>query len=601
VHEPSRAARRRQARTGTSPAWAWPVPRLSWRDIVPVLVLGVVGLAVYHNSFAGPFMFDDICAIPNNQRIRRLWPPWEALSPPAHCTIEGRPLVNLSLAFNYAVGGLNVWGYHAFNLAVHVLAALTLFGSVRRTLAGVHLRRGDSDTAGPWSSVVGLDGPPARNRGTSPIQRTESLMGLCYLLTIYCVIRGHAAAGRYGWYAAAIAACAMGMACKEVMVTAPVAVLLYDRCFLSTSFREALRERWGLYAGLAGTWLVLAAAQITTSHPTAGFDLEHLRPWHYAMTQPGVILRYLRLSFWPAPLVIDYYGWPIARHITPAAVVVAGLLVATLWVLYRRPAIGFLGAWFFLILAPTSSILPLAGEPAAERRMYLPLAAIVVLVVVGAHAAMEAAVRGDRLSAAVRQGIQVALVSMIVVILGVVTLRRNEDYRSLISIWQDVATKRPDNARAHMNLGHYLAEERRIDEAQREYAEAVRSEPNNPDAHYGVAILLGQQGKLDDAIAEYSEVLRLNPDHAKAHNALGGVLSGRGQLAEAMQHYSEAVRIDPAYPEAHYNFALLLLRSGRTDEAIDQLESALEVRPGFVAARRLLEDARRGRARAGSQ
>ena len=121
------------------------------------------------------------------------------------------------------------------------------------------------------------------------------------------------------------------MASKEVMVTAPLAVLLYDRTFLSASFREALRDRYRLYGGLASTWLVLAAAQVATSHPTAGFGLGHLTPWGYAMTQPGVILHYLRLALWPSPLVIDYYGWPIVRGITPAALVVAGLLGATLW------------------------------------------------------------------------------------------------------------------------------------------------------------------------------------------------------------------------------------------------------------------------------
>ena len=237
-----------------------------------------------------------------------------------------------------------------------------------------------------------------------------------------------------------------------------------------------------------------------------------------------MILHYLRLALWPSPLVIDYYGWPIVRGITAAALVVAGLLGATLWALYRRRTVAFLGAWFFLILAPTSSILPLAGELAAERRMYLPLAAVVTLAVMAVHTVLRATPRPH-----VRRGVQTALLVIITTALGAVTVRRNEDYRSLISIWKDVVTKRPNNARAHMNLGHYLAEDRRIAESRAEYAEAVRSEPTNADAHYGLAVLLALQGRTDDAIAEYSEALRLNPNHAQAHAGLGAALARQGK------------------------------------------------------------------------
>ena len=181
---------------------------------------------------------------------------------------------------------------------------------------------------------------------------------------------------------AAVVACALGMGTKEVMATAPIVVLLYDRCFLAGSFREAFRRRWPMYVGLAATWAILGALVIAYpwgAATGAGFGLAEAGPWEYARTQPGVILNYLRLSFWPSSLCFDY-SWPIATsagQIIPAAAVIAALLAATLWALRRAPALGFLGAWFFLILAPTSSFVPIITEVAAERRMYLPLAAVV--------------------------------------------------------------------------------------------------------------------------------------------------------------------------------------------------------------------------------
>jgi len=108
--------------------------RFNARACIPLFLIGA-GLLAYHNSFSGAFVFDDLPAIVHNRRIRRLWPPWDVLA-----QAQGRHLWELSLAVNYRLGGLNVWGYHAVNVAIHILAGLALFGIVRRTLEGERLR-----------------------------------------------------------------------------------------------------------------------------------------------------------------------------------------------------------------------------------------------------------------------------------------------------------------------------------------------------------------------------------------------------------------------------------------------------------------------------
>jgi len=176
------------------------------------------------------------------------------------------------------------------------------------------------------------------------------------------------------------------MGSKEVMVGAPLIVFLYDRVFLAPSFREQWRQRWGLYVALAGTWLILARLVAGTHNPVVGYR-HGVSSWRYLETQAGVIPYYLRLCFWPKPLVIDYYDWPVAKSlgdVWSGAMVVAALLGGAIWAFRRHPGLTFLGAWFFLILAPTSSFLPIIGEAVAERRMYLPLAAVVTMIVVGA-------------------------------------------------------------------------------------------------------------------------------------------------------------------------------------------------------------------------
>ena len=95
----------------------------------------MLGFLTYANGLSSPLVYDDAVTVHDNETIRHLWPLGAALSPPAHDTpVSGRPLVNLSLAINYAAGGLDPYGYHLVNLAAHVACALLLFGIVRRTL-----------------------------------------------------------------------------------------------------------------------------------------------------------------------------------------------------------------------------------------------------------------------------------------------------------------------------------------------------------------------------------------------------------------------------------------------------------------------------------
>ena len=283
------------------------------------LVIVIAGLMAYHNSFHGPFIFDDVPAILNNLNIRQLWPLWRAMYAPSSSPVAGRPVVCLTFALNYAVGGLNIWGYHAFNVMVHLLCALALFGILRRTFEGEKLR-GRFGVAAVWLAgaiaLIWEVHPLQTESVTYIVQRTESLMGLFLLLTLYCVLRSSQSAHPRVWRALAVVACGLGMGSKEVMVVAPVIVLLYDRVFLVSSFRELWQRRKGLYIGLAGTWLILAVLMAATfPRETISFGTENLTAGDYLKTEAGVLLYYLRLCFWPHPLVIDYSNWPIARSL----------------------------------------------------------------------------------------------------------------------------------------------------------------------------------------------------------------------------------------------------------------------------------------------
>jgi tetratricopeptide (TPR) repeat protein len=553
-----------------------------------LFLLVATGLLAYQNSFRNGFVFDDTEHIVQNPRIRQLWRPWEVI------THTSRPVVHLSLAVNYALGGLDPWGYHVFNVGVHILAALTLYGVVRRTFCSEALRSrfgGAAPSLAGAISLIWLVHPLQTESVTYTIQRGESLMGLFYLLTLYCVIRSHDAPQRNLWKIGAVVSCTLGMASKPVMVTAPVVMLMYDRAFLVTSWREAMRRRRWLYTGLAATWLLLPlllANAPSEWKASAGFEYKRT-PLRYALTQPVAVLHYLRLTFWPHPLCLDY-GWPSSssavRKTLPGRIVVAALLAGTVWAWRRRPAVGFLGAWFLLILAPTSSFVSVA-DAIVEHRMYLPLAAVVAAVVLGAFEI------GKRLFPKPQDVVLGCVASVsVVVLLTSLTIQRNLDYRSALTIWQDTVEKRPNNPRAHANLGTALLQTGRVAEAIGHFEQALRLKPDDAEAHYNLGNALERLGRTPEAIAHYEQALRIKPDLAMAHSNLGATLMGQGRLQEAIGHYEQALRINPGLAMTQNNLGNALEKLGRTPEAMAHYKQALRIKPDFVQAQSSLARAR---------
>jgi tetratricopeptide (TPR) repeat protein len=570
-------------------------PRQALWTVLACATILAAGIAAWSNSFNGAFIFDDLYAIQNNPTLLH-FPAWQNFAPPAARAVSRRPVVNLTFAINYAIGGLDVRGFHAGNLLIHLLAALALFGVVRRTLTAAPLSERFGGAASGLAMAVALIWAvhPLLTESVSYLtQRTECLMGLFLLLTLYSAIRSASSERPGRWYAAAVAACALGMGAKEVMAIAPIVVLVCDRCFLSGSFREALRRRWPLYLGLAATWAILGALLI--AYPWgeatgAGFGLAEAGPWEYARTQPGVILNYLRLSLWPNPLCLDYF-WPIAtsaRQIIPAGTAIAALLAATFWALRRAPALGFLGAWFFLILAPTSSFVPIVTEVAAERRMYLPLAAIVTGCVLAAYwlgrklvlrAAESAGTRkllGGVLAAAALLSATAAL--------GYGTFERNAYYRDAISIWQDTVAKRPLDPRAQNNLGASYFQAGRANEAIRCFNRAIELKRDYLDALNDRGAAYTETGQIVEAIGDLDKAIALKPDFAEAYNNRGAAYLKAGRLDEAIRDYSRAIELQPDYADALENRSNAYLQSKRYELAIADCNEAIKLRPDHQRA-----------------
>ncbi len=555
------------------------IPRGAAWLAVPLLV--AAALAAYHNTFSTPFIFDDDEAIVNNPVLRHLWPLGEVLfgGQEAGMTGNGRPVLNLTLAVNHAISGQGVGSYHAVNLAIHVAAGLVLFALMRRALRLAEFAGRWDAVADPMAGLAALlwlVHPLQTESVTYIVQRAESLAGLFCLLTLYGFVRSvqnPGGASARAWQGMAVVSCLLGMGSKEVMVSAPLLVLVYDRVFVAGSFRAAWGSRRGFYGLLAATWLPLAwlVARTGGRGDSAGFDTA-VPAGTYLLTQCAAVMHYLRLTVWPDPLVLDY-GTPVVAGLGDVwwqAPVLLALAGGTVWALRRRPWLGFLGVWFFALLAPSSSFVPVATQTMAEHRMYLALAAPVILGVLGLYFGLGR--RGGWIGVAVAAALIAA------------TIRRNEDYASRLAIWTDTVAKRPDNPRAQNNLAIELTVAGRTDEAVAHFRESLRLQPDRNEARTNLANELLRAGRGAEAIAGYELALRARPDDVLTLGNLGVALMQGGRLAEAQGCYEHLVALDPANPSAQGNLGYLLLQAGRPAEALVHYESAAQLLPDDATA-----------------
>jgi hypothetical protein len=433
------------------------------KAIVPPAVIAAAIVATYSNCLENPFLFDGIDL---ERQLRVL----TDVEPAAWIQLRPRAAGYLLFELQNTLHGYWPPGYNAVNIAIHAAAAVALYLLVEATLA-----RADAGQAAAGRSAPS---PPALPRewiacaaalfwGLHPLQthsvayvyqRFESMMGLFFLLSLVCLERS--ARGRTGgwWQAASYGCFALALATKEVAITAPAVLLLYDRVFLAGSFPTALRRRWPLYAALfftlaAGVGFVLANVG---HYRQGGILTTKLSVWQYLGTQPEIIGHYLAKAVWPMGLGIDP-AWPLQEDpvLLASEWAIAGLTVVGMLALYRRrPELGFLPISSLLILVPTSSIAPII-DLAYEHRFYLSLAPL-------ATALALAIGRGSppRLVAAARaasDGPPVAVRALAVMILAVAlaaaTHARNTVHADALSLWQDTVAKAPHNMRALCNLG----------------------------------------------------------------------------------------------------------------------------------------------------
>jgi len=597
--------------------------------LLPALLVLVAGLFAYHGTWNNAFLFDDLPAIRDNLALTAGdW--WGAAFAEGHHPLGNRPFSCLTIALDFAVFGEGPFGPHLTNLLLHLVNALLVLVTVRRVLTSGNL-------AGLWSrpaatslatavATLWVAHPLGADAVAYATQRSTLLFSAALLLALHATSRANESPHGQAWRTLAVVAVAIGMASKEDMVVAPFLVLLFERAFAAASWR-AVFARIGWLAALASTWIVLAACVYEGPvNPTVGSHTPY-SAWQWLTTQAGVLVHYLRLVICPWPLR-GAYDWGVVgleSAVLPGLLVLA-LLAAAVRCWWSRPWLGWLGASFFLLLAPTSTVLPIETEILAERRMYLPMLALLVPLVLAARHLLAA--KGPR-----HAGFVVAATATLG--LGLLTRDRVAVYANEAAFWGDAYTKREPGRRTFLaaqiltNQGSMLWQQRRFDEAHACYEEAMQCP--TPTAvevmHYAVSLchrgnrdeglrllrntaeaapdngdVLGSLGTClltshyangepphDPIVGEAEAALRraveLTPKNGAYWNSLAYALRSRNAFAEAERAYAKACALAPDHVEPFFYRAEMLARLGREAEVQPMFEELLRARPADVPLR----------------
>jgi len=603
---------------------------------VPMLL----AVAAYGRVLHGDFLFDDVRVVQRNPVLQELGGVLRGFW--GNLLHGGRPTTELTFALSHAIGGPVPWAFHAVNLLLHLAVVVLVFFFTRAVLR----LAGRGPGSGVAVAVAGIFAlHPMQSQAVSYVsQRSEVLASGLYLATMLLLLEAGkpgAAMRRALAGVAALALFTLGMGAKAIVATAPLAWLLL-LAMVPPSRAPGEPPRWRSrllpFAPLAlvGIFLVRGALRAVEGRPDAGFSVPGATPGSYFFTQWRAVATYVRLLAWPARQNADW-SFPMSRSMGEPAVLVAGAFLAALlasagllWWRSRRGddlasaggrAAAFGVAWFFLLLAPTSTFLPIA-DILVEHRVYLASWGLFLVVVLGGERLLARVAPGRRILAAAIS------VGTVWAVLAVALHRRNAVWESDLALWSDVVEKSPGKARAHLglggawmrrgdmeraaaafdaglscvgsdapalaasllqNLGVAFIQLGRAPEAVAPLRRALEIDPGNTLAPVSLAVALWSTRDLDGAEEAADRVLARSPENPLALRVMGQVRLARGDEAGALPFLESAVRADPTDAILRFNLGGAYAGMGRTAEACAAWRAVLRLRaPGEVQ-----EEARR--------
>jgi tetratricopeptide (TPR) repeat protein len=538
-----------------------------------VLAAAIVVLWAYSPSMNGPFLFDDNFlpfAVSN------------IATQPLSAFLHGqRPLLMATYWMSARLSPDDTWWYHFLNVLIHCIATSLVFFIVRRLLVWANLGESRRGLLAGLAAALFLLHPAQTEAVAYVAGRSDALSAMLAFSAFAVFLYRREKAISWTTALAVLLLFGAALTSKEDTIALPALLLLTDYWWSPGSGWEGIRRNWKIYApmvlvgvvGLAFFW------QLITHASTAGFGLKDFTWYQYFFTQWRAIFVYLGIFLWPANLTLDW-DFPISHTVLEHGaiiwLVVLLALMATAWKLRRQFPLASFGFFAFLILlAPTSSILPIK-DPVAERRLYFAMLGLLLIVV-----DVLARVKVDRKSLTAG-GLAVLLLA------AVVTHARAEVWSDPVALWEDTARKSPNAWRPHFQLGFAYFSAQHCDLALPEFEKTAALHPDDADLLLDWGLALDCLNQPEQALYKLQQSAVLQPT-AHVYSQIGMVYGKLEKWPDALTALATAEKLDPSFPDTYVYLGVVHTKTNQLVNAVQDFRRALELDPANSRAQQFLK------------
>lgn len=575
---------------------------MSYRNFYNLPILLLLIAAVYSNTLHSPFIYDDEPAILDNRPIHIERLSSDALTKILHEShANTRIIANISFALNYLWNGLEPFGYHLVNIAIHMLCTIGIYLLLYEILlrsSRKSYKKYAASLAFAIAAIWGLH--PIQTQAVNYIvQRMTILSSMFYIFSFYCYLK--ARASRIKWektilFCICLILWLLAMGSKEIAITLPLVIFLYESIF---AIQESIKKRKRLiitgitlliipvlfmffytltYKGLSNP-LTLIIHEINKTQNFPGGEIPHL---NRLMTEARVVVYYISLLLLPLPSrqMLIYTYPPSNTLFDPVTTILSIITIsAFLFMAYRlmkkRPFISFFILWYFINLILESTIINL--HLAFEHRLYLPSIGIAAITVLLIHELSLLHIERKRLTH--------ILFALTTILLATATFTRNTTWKDSVTLYEDNLKKNNKSPALYTNLGLNYIKEERLDEAIAHFNNAIRLDPFHAKAYKNKGVAYHRKNMMNLAILNHEKAIKLSPADPESYSNLGVVLNDIGMFTEAVQQFNKAISIDPENHEFYLKKGISFHRKGLWDEAIKQFDITLKLYPKSFEAR----------------
>lgn len=564
------------------------IPTSNKKQLIILGILGIffLGLAIYSNVLHAPFVYDDKGAITENEKINSLSESFTNLS-------NNRYVGFLSFAFNYSVGGVNVFGYHILNNLIHIINAILVYYFIILIFKTPKMR--DSPLSKEFiafsTSFIFIAHPLQTQAVTYITQRFTSLTTMFYLIAAVFYLKARLSSKSnesrqffpnlkfLASYLISFISAILAMKTKEIALTLPFAIVMCELYFFGLDNKKLRRFAYLLPMLMTLLIIPLGTLKFKESLGDIAADVDYvsretanISRTDYLISQFRVIITYLRLLFFPVNQNLDY-DYPIYKTIFSfdiflSLIVILFIIAIAIWTYKRAKLVSFGIAWFFLTLSVESGIIPIR-DLINEHRVYLPSIGFFVTCV----AAFDQTLSSRK--------IKIGLVVILVSILSLCTYSRNNIWRDPQILWEDVIAKAPNNSRAYNNLGVVFKERKEFKRAIEQFEKSLRANRNYTAVYYNLGDVQYRLGNYENAIVYLKQALtgKLDPQlHLDILNKLGRTYSAMGQTKKAIETFEEAIKLFPSSVVLLNNLGVQYVKNNQIDSAIKIFEKAIKIR-----------------------